>query len=286
VGSGWLSSPLGWPRGRSAPPADLSQICFIENFAVGKPLNFWYRDWGFYPQNWNLRQIHADGFLDLHEVYTLDLARADLVVLSACQTQLGAHSGGDDIIGLNRAFIYAGAPSVIASLWSVNDEATSLLMTAFHTHLKQGMGKARALKAAQAETRTKYAHPYYWAAFVLTGDAGTATSSQPNSSPWAIGVIIVLGGQYCGVWWELKPMTIARFNAILQRYATALMALEQGAPNPSGEHILEVLTARDAIQAALTANATDPINGLMTVIELDRRLTQQAGICRKFQFWG
>jgi CHAT domain-containing protein len=114
----------------------------------------------------------ADGSLEVHEVYGLDLAKADLVVLSACQTQLGAQSRGDDLIGLNRAFIYAGAPTVIASLWSVDDEATSVLMTAFYTHLKQGKGKAEALRVAQAETRAKYPHPYYWAAFVLTGDAG------------------------------------------------------------------------------------------------------------------
>jgi CHAT domain-containing protein len=102
----------------------------------------------------------------------MDLARTNLVVLSACQTQLGAQSKGDDIVGLNRAFIYAGASSVIASLWTVDDETTSLLMKSFYGHLKQGMSRAAALQAAQTATRKKYPHPYYWAAFVLTGDPG------------------------------------------------------------------------------------------------------------------
>jgi CHAT domain-containing protein len=111
-----------------------------------------------------------DGALTVQEVYELDLAQTDLVVLSACATQLGAQSRGDDVVGLSRAFLYAGAPTVVASLWNVNDLATATLMQAFHAHLSQGMGKAAALQAAQAETRTLFPHPFYWAAFVLTGD--------------------------------------------------------------------------------------------------------------------
>jgi CHAT domain-containing protein len=114
----------------------------------------------------------SDGSLTVQDVYGLDLAQADLVVLSACETQLGAQSQGGDIVGLNRAFIYAGAPSVIASLWSVNDQATSVLMAAFYRHLRAGASKAEALQAAQADTRAVYPHPYLWAAFVLTGDPG------------------------------------------------------------------------------------------------------------------
>jgi CHAT domain-containing protein len=125
----------------------------------------------------------SDGSLEVHEVYGLDLASADLVVLSACQTQLGAQSRGDDVVGLNRAFIYAGAPTVIASLWSVDDQATREFMTSFYAHLRQGMGKAAALQAAQAALRVqeRYRHPYFWAAFVLTGDpgAGPAQARSP-----------------------------------------------------------------------------------------------------------
>ncbi len=116
------------------------------------------------------------GALAVHEVYDLELPRTDLVVLSACETQLGARSNGDDIVGLNRAFLYAGASSVIASLWTVDDQATAALMRSFYTHLKRGMGKAEALQAAQSSTREKYAHPYYWAGFVLTGDPDLKTN--------------------------------------------------------------------------------------------------------------
>jgi CHAT domain-containing protein/ATP/maltotriose-dependent transcriptional regulator MalT len=112
------------------------------------------------------------GAIEVRDVYGMDLTRVNLVVLSACRTQLGAHSKGDEVVGLNRAFIYAGASSVIASLWTVDDEATGFLMRSFYTHLKRGLSKADALQAAQAATRHKYPHPYYWAAFVLTGDPG------------------------------------------------------------------------------------------------------------------
>jgi CHAT domain-containing protein len=121
------------------------------------------------------------GALTVHEVYDMDLPKTGLVVLSACNTQLGAHSKGDDIVGLNRAFIYAGASSVIASLWAVDDEATSFLMRSFYTHLKRGMGKAAALRAAQAETRRENPNPYYWAAFVLTGNAGPVNRPYSTS---------------------------------------------------------------------------------------------------------
>jgi CHAT domain-containing protein/Tfp pilus assembly protein PilF len=114
-----------------------------------------------------------DGRLEVNEIYSLDLTQAtDLVVLSACETQVGEISAGDEVVGMTRAFLYAGTPTVIASLWSVDDEATALLMEHFYTRLREGMGKAQALQAAQNEVRQEYPHPYYWAAFVLTGDAG------------------------------------------------------------------------------------------------------------------
>lgn len=116
--------------------------------------------------------------LDLAGIYGLSL-HADLVVLSGCQSQSGKRTRGDDITSLSRAFLYAGSPSVIASLWSVDDDATRQLMVAFYTHLKTGMSKAEALRAAQTDLRAIYPNPFYWAGFVLTGDPG------PLSSPIA-----------------------------------------------------------------------------------------------------
>ena len=110
-----------------------------------------------------------DGMLPLSELYRLHLARASLVVLSACNTQIGQASRGDDWIALNRAFLYAGASSVIASLWSVDDGATRELMLAFYQAIAQGKHYAAALQHAQQKTRARYPHPYYWAAFAFTG---------------------------------------------------------------------------------------------------------------------
>jgi CHAT domain-containing protein len=122
-----------------------------------------------------------DGRLEVHDIYALDLTKAtNLVVLSACQTQLGELTRGDEVVGLNRAFLYAGTPSVIATLWSVQDDTTALLMKRFYTHLRSGIAKAQALRQAQIEVRAEYPHPYYWAAFVLTGDGGSASLHLPS----------------------------------------------------------------------------------------------------------
>jgi CHAT domain-containing protein len=111
-----------------------------------------------------------DGNLEMHEVFGLDLTKTGLVVLSACSTQKGRLTAGDEIEGLTRAFLYAGTPAVVSSLWNVDDESTALFMERFYTHLRKGKGRAEALRRAQLETRRKFPHPYHWAAFVLTGD--------------------------------------------------------------------------------------------------------------------
>jgi len=113
-----------------------------------------------------------DGWLTVGESYGINLEHTDLVVLSACETNLGDLSAGDELVGLTRALIFAGTPSVIASLWAVEDEATSLLMERFYIHLKGGVGKAEALRQAQIEVRAEYPNPYYWSGFVLSGDPG------------------------------------------------------------------------------------------------------------------
>jgi len=124
-----------------------------------------------------------DGRLEVHEIFGLNLKGSQLVVLSACETQLGQLSTGDEVVGMTRAFMFAGAPSVLASLWRVDDEATQTLMTAFYKHWREdGMNKAQALQAAQADVRAnpKWESPYYWAGFVLSGNVGV-TSFQPAS---------------------------------------------------------------------------------------------------------
>jgi CHAT domain-containing protein len=111
-----------------------------------------------------------DGFLRLHEVYNLKL-NADLVVLSACRTALGKDVKGEGLIGLTRGFMYAGAASVVASLWKVEDKATAKLMRRFYQKmLVEGRRPAAALRAAQVAMWQEKKAPYYWAAFVLQGE--------------------------------------------------------------------------------------------------------------------
>ncbi|MCP4305527.1 MAG: CHAT domain-containing protein, partial [bacterium] len=129
-----------------------------------------------------------DGWLTVGESYGLNLENTDLVVLSACETNLGDLSEGDELVGLTRALIFSGTPSVIASLWAVEDEATSLLMERFYTHLKDRMGKAEALRQAQIETREEYPNPYYWSGFVLSGDPGEIESESMEAEESEAGV--------------------------------------------------------------------------------------------------
>ena len=113
-----------------------------------------------------------DGFLRSTEIFNLKL-NADLVVLSACQTGLGKLIRGEGIVGLTRAFMYAGTPAVLVSLWSVSDVSTSTLMGDFYRNLvEEKLSKTDALRKAQLTMlgNQKFAHPFYWAPFVIIGD--------------------------------------------------------------------------------------------------------------------
>ena len=113
-----------------------------------------------------------DGFLRLQDIYNLRLS-ADLVVLSACQTALGRPIAGEGLVGLARGFMHAGAPRVVASLWKVDDSATAELMTRFYRGMiDEGQTASRALSAAQRALAgdRRFASPFYWAGFTLTGD--------------------------------------------------------------------------------------------------------------------
>ena len=112
-----------------------------------------------------------DGVLQAWEIYSQLKLKAELVVLSACDTGRGANIAGEGIVGLTRALQYAGARSIVASQWSVADESTRRLMVAFHEKLRQGLAKDEALRQAMAVVRRdpRTAHPYFWAPFFLTG---------------------------------------------------------------------------------------------------------------------
>ncbi len=110
-----------------------------------------------------------DGILRAGDLYNLSL-NADLVTLSACETALGKVATGDDVVGFTRGFLYAGTRSLISSLWQVDDQATRDLMVNLYTNLAT-MSKDEALRQAQLKVKKQYPHPYYWAAFLLTGSA-------------------------------------------------------------------------------------------------------------------
>ncbi len=132
----------------------------------------------------------GDGYLTAREVLSLDLSACELAVLSACETGGGEVIGGEGVMGLTRAFLFAGADSVLCTQWQVADDATAALMFRFHEHWRAGMPKEAALAAAQAEIRTgksaeggpldlpgslgpwraAWSSPYYWAPFVLVGE--------------------------------------------------------------------------------------------------------------------
>jgi CHAT domain-containing protein len=107
------------------------------------------------------------GMLTVDKIYSLNM-NADLVTLSACETALSKITTGDDLVGLTRGFLYAGCSSIMASLWKVDDLATAYLMSRFYRELDK-TDKPEALRKAQLETKNKYPHPYFWAAFQITG---------------------------------------------------------------------------------------------------------------------
>jgi CHAT domain-containing protein len=126
-----------------------------------------------------------NGLLQVWEIFEGLRLDADLVVLSSCESALGRELNGEGLIGLTRAFQYAGARSVVATLWSVSDQVTAELMARFHRHYAAGLPKDEALRQAQIElirkpvrittangqtVETDASAPFFWAAFQLFGD--------------------------------------------------------------------------------------------------------------------
>jgi len=112
-----------------------------------------------------------DGLFYVGEIFKMPpLDNCTMTTISACKTALGKIYGGDDLVGISGAFLYAGAPSVTSSLWSVSDESTTLLMSYFYENLSKGMGKDEALQKAQLRLMESYPQPFHWAPFILIGD--------------------------------------------------------------------------------------------------------------------
>ena len=151
-----------------------------------------------------------NGFITMQDVYGLHVP-VDLVVLSACRTGLGKDVRGEGLIGLTRGFMHAGASSVVASLWKVDDEATAELMKNFYANmLQKGMAPAEALRAAQNTVRQnpQWQSPHFWAGFTLQGEFKEsiklpAPIGAPVKVQNAVGgglLLTLLGGIAWGFW--------------------------------------------------------------------------------------
>jgi CHAT domain-containing protein len=112
----------------------------------------------------------GDGYLHLYELYHMQLS-AELLTLSGCATGLNVVAPGDELLGLIRGALYAGARSILLTLWDVHDQTTARFMTSFYRHLREKRNKAQALAVASQELRQEHSHPYYWAPFLIVGKA-------------------------------------------------------------------------------------------------------------------
>ncbi|MCG8604051.1 CHAT domain-containing protein, partial [bacterium] len=152
-----------------------------------------------------------DGYLQTYEVFNLELD-AGLVVLSACNTLSGKLRTGEGVIGIARAFQHAGVPSLIASLWNVDDESTAFIMRAFYENLKAGHKKNRALQLAKLDyLRSSDAYskdPFYWAPFVLIGDPSPLKLlTRSRAELWAFAIVLLI---------TVSAVTLLRYRKRLQ----------------------------------------------------------------------
>jgi CHAT domain-containing protein len=123
----------------------------------------------------------ADGWMSLYDLYGMRLS-GSLVCLSACQSGRSWIGAGDELVGLARGFLHAGARTLVVSLWPVQDDSTARLMEVFYRHLRVGERSEEALRAAMREVREHHPHPYHWAPFVLIGRGGPVAPAAPLAS--------------------------------------------------------------------------------------------------------
>ncbi len=138
-----------------------------------------------------------DGFLYAYELFDMELG-AELAVLSACNTGYGKLAKGEGVMSLGRAFAYAGCPSIVMSLWPAQDQATANIMAYFYEGLSAGYSKDKALREAKLKylknAEDLFAHPFYWAGFVMQGDVQPLVLSKTFGYWWVLtGLLLVLG---------------------------------------------------------------------------------------------
>jgi CHAT domain-containing protein len=148
-----------------------------------------------------------DNFLHSNEIKQLDL-QANLVVLSACETGFGKYQHGEGVVSLGRSFMYAGAPSVVMTLWKINDYSSIFIIKLFYENLQKGLPKDEALqKAKQAYFREApggLSHPAFWAAFVQLGDYQPINVANKSSVFWYAGGGVLLLLLLLGAWYIVR----------------------------------------------------------------------------------
>jgi CHAT domain-containing protein len=125
-----------------------------------------------------------DGFLNNYEIYNLNL-NADLAVLSACKTGLGKYNRGEGVMSLARGFMYAGVPTIIMTLWEIEDVSSAIIMNYFYKRLKEKVKVSDALRDAKItyldNSDVVRSHPYFWAAYVQIGDNSPIITRSTNN---------------------------------------------------------------------------------------------------------
>lgn len=127
----------------------------------------------------------GSGILSALELASIDLGGTKLAVLSACETGLGDLMSGEGVFGLRRALVIAGAETQVVSLWQVDDEATRTMMVEYYTRLKAGAGRSEAMRATRLKMmqKSETAHPFFWASFLVSGDATTLNGTDVPATP-------------------------------------------------------------------------------------------------------
>lgn len=152
-----------------------------------------------------------DNFLQAYEISHMQL-NADLVVLSACETGFGKYQQGEGVMSLARSFMFAGVPSLLVSLWQVNDQSTAAIMKLYYQQLAKGINKVKALQKAKLnylkEAENFAQHPAFWAAFIQIGNDQPVDIQRKNSASWiyllfggSIGIILLIAGIF---YWQKK----------------------------------------------------------------------------------
>ncbi len=137
-----------------------------------------------------------DGQLYAHELYDLNLEQLDLAVLSACESGVGKQQAGEGVLNIARGFAYAGCPSMVISLWKLDDKTSAKVMSSFYKHLSEAEPIDQALKQAKldylASAKEFKSHPSYWAAFLPVGETRPLAIKKPNVWRWVLGFGIVI----------------------------------------------------------------------------------------------